>query len=256
MIDRQEELLRVGAREAGVAVAAPLHRRAHAVAVAEVDVVAHADLVAVVDDRRAGQREQQARSSARSRRRSLPQQRREAAADAEVDPRAAGRARRRGTCSRAPRRSPSRASARRGCAGTAPTGSCRGSPASAARMSMIGKRSSMLQRHEQPRHQREVEGHVALVAVAEVGDARPRATGWPRPAACGRGSARRRARAAPSGRRASRAGSRSWCPRARTGTARRRGAGRRRPSPARSRAPRQHAARTAGLSKFRSGWWE
>ena len=35
---------------------------------------------------------------------------------------------------------------------------------------MIGKRSSMLHGHEQPRHQREVEGHVALVAVAEVGD--------------------------------------------------------------------------------------
>ncbi len=34
---------------------------------------------------------------------------------------------------------------------------------------MIGKRSSMLQRHEQPRHEREVEGHVALVALAEVG---------------------------------------------------------------------------------------
>ena len=34
---------------------------------------------------------------------------------------------------------------------------------------MIGKRSSMLQRHEQPRHEREVEVHVALVAVAEVG---------------------------------------------------------------------------------------
>ena len=35
---------------------------------------------------------------------------------------------------------------------------------------MIGKRSSMCMRHEQPRHEREVEGHVALVAVAEVGD--------------------------------------------------------------------------------------
>ena len=57
--DRQEQPLRVGPREAGVAVGAPLHRRAHAVAVAEVDVVAHADLVAVVDDRRARQREQQ-----------------------------------------------------------------------------------------------------------------------------------------------------------------------------------------------------
>jgi hypothetical protein len=53
---REVQALRIGAREAGVAIDAPLHRRAHAVAVADVDVVAHADLVAVVDDRRARQR--------------------------------------------------------------------------------------------------------------------------------------------------------------------------------------------------------
>src|SRR5205085_2592205 len=40
--DRQVQLLRVGPAEPGVAVAAPLHRGADAVAVAEVDVVAHA----------------------------------------------------------------------------------------------------------------------------------------------------------------------------------------------------------------------
>jgi len=53
--DRQVELLRVAPREPGVAVGAPLHRRADAVAVAQVDVVAHADLVAVVEHRCAGQ---------------------------------------------------------------------------------------------------------------------------------------------------------------------------------------------------------
>ena len=58
--DGEVEPGRIGAREAGIAVAAPLHRRAHAVAIAEVDVVAHADLVAVVDDRRPRHREQQA----------------------------------------------------------------------------------------------------------------------------------------------------------------------------------------------------
>ena len=63
--DGQIELLRIGPREAGVAVGAPLHRRADAVAVAEIDVVAHADLVAVVQHRRARQREEQRRSSAR-----------------------------------------------------------------------------------------------------------------------------------------------------------------------------------------------
>ena len=128
--DRQDQPLRVGAREAGVAVGAPLHRRAHAVAVAEVDVVAHPDLVAVVEDRRAGQREEQAVQELHLAA-VVADQRRQAAADAEVDPHLVGRGRRRGTCSRAPRRSPSPASARRGCAGTAPTGSCRGSAASA-----------------------------------------------------------------------------------------------------------------------------
>ena len=37
-----------------------MHRRAHAVAIAEIDVIAHADLIAVVDDRRTRHREQQA----------------------------------------------------------------------------------------------------------------------------------------------------------------------------------------------------
>src|SRR5665213_209864 len=54
----QVELGPVGAREAGVAVARPLHRSAHPVAVAEVDVVAHADLIPVVEDRRTRQREE------------------------------------------------------------------------------------------------------------------------------------------------------------------------------------------------------
>jgi hypothetical protein len=35
-------------------------------------------------------------------------------------------------------------------------------------MSVIGKRSSLRDRHVHARHQREVEGHVALVAVAEI----------------------------------------------------------------------------------------
>ena len=48
----QYQALRIGGREAGVAVARPLHRRAHAVAIAEKDVVAHSDFVAVIDHRR------------------------------------------------------------------------------------------------------------------------------------------------------------------------------------------------------------
>ena len=54
-----EQFRGVGLREPAVSGAAPLHGRADAVAVAEVDVVAHADLVAVVDDRRARQRAEQ-----------------------------------------------------------------------------------------------------------------------------------------------------------------------------------------------------
>ena len=56
---RQVEPAGVAGGEAGVAVGGPLHRGAHGVAVAEPDVVAHADLVAVVEDRRAGQGQQQ-----------------------------------------------------------------------------------------------------------------------------------------------------------------------------------------------------
>ena len=53
-VDRQIEALRVGARESGVAVRAPLHRRAYAVAVAEKNIIAHPNLVAVIEDGRAG----------------------------------------------------------------------------------------------------------------------------------------------------------------------------------------------------------
>ena len=45
---------RHGRGKSGVAIAVPLHRRADAVAIAEIDVVAHSDFVAVVEDRRAG----------------------------------------------------------------------------------------------------------------------------------------------------------------------------------------------------------
>ena len=57
--DRKNEPLRVGARIPRIPVGAPLHRRPDAVAVAEKDVVAHADLVAVVEHGRAGQAEEQ-----------------------------------------------------------------------------------------------------------------------------------------------------------------------------------------------------
>ena len=82
--DRQVEPLRGSAGEAGVAVAAPLHGRAHAVAVAQVDVVPHPDLVAVVEDRRPRQREQE-RHHQLDLAPVVAQQRREPPADPDVD---------------------------------------------------------------------------------------------------------------------------------------------------------------------------
>ncbi len=64
-----------------------MHGRAHAAAISKIDVVAHSDLVAVVNDRRAGQRKKKAVhelyfSSI------VAQKRREPSADTEIDPRA------------------------------------------------------------------------------------------------------------------------------------------------------------------------
>ena len=58
-IHRQVQALRIGPGEPGIAIRTPLHGRANPVAIAQENVVAHADLVAVVDNRRARQREQQ-----------------------------------------------------------------------------------------------------------------------------------------------------------------------------------------------------
>src|SRR5690606_39644496 len=57
--DRQKELLRVSVRKSGVPVGAPLHGRTDAVPIAQVDVVAHPDLVTVIQNGRTGQRQQQ-----------------------------------------------------------------------------------------------------------------------------------------------------------------------------------------------------
>ncbi len=83
----QVQALRVGARKAGVAVGAPLHGRAHAVAVAHEHVVAHADLVAVVDDGRARHRQQHAVHELHAVH-VVFHQRRQAPANAQVDARA------------------------------------------------------------------------------------------------------------------------------------------------------------------------
>ena len=163
----QVELRRIGAREAAVAVRRPLHRRAHAVAVAEIDVVAHADLVAVIDDRRAGHghhdRVHQIDLAA-----VVLHQRRQPPADAEIDARArvggvgrpqivalgVGHHLERQFVMVAQEHGP-----------LAVVRDFRGLPHD------VGDREAVFlrDRHVDARHQREVIGHVAFVAVAEIG---------------------------------------------------------------------------------------
>ena len=165
--DRREEPRAVGAREAGVAVARPLHRRPHRVAVAEVDVVAHAELVAVIDDRRAGQRHQQAVHQLDAPAAVL-HQRRQPAADAAVDPHLrigriplvhvvalfVGHHLERELVVVAEEDAP-----------LTVLGDVRRLAEDLDdRMPIL-----LAYRHEHARHQREVERHVAFVAVAEVG---------------------------------------------------------------------------------------
>ena len=120
--------------------------------------------------------------------------------------------------------------------------------ASAPRISVIGSRCSRRTRHEHARHEREVEAHVALVAVAEVLDhvLGPLVRlGEQHPA----GVLGVDLRAQPvAGTRGSRAGSRRWCRPARTGTARRRGGTRPGPGPASRRPRRAWPPGTSGLS--------
>jgi hypothetical protein len=166
--DRQVEPLRVGGREAGVAVGTPLHRRADAVAIAQEDVVAHAQLVAVVEERRAGQREQQGVHQLDPPP-VVAQQWRQPAADAEVDARL-----------RVGSVDPVHVVAllvgdhlQRQLVVVAQEESPLGIVRDGRRLGEdVDDREAVLlpDGHEQARHDREVEGHVALVAVAEVGD--------------------------------------------------------------------------------------
>ena len=85
--DRQIKTLRIRSRKARVLVRTPVHRRSHAVAIAEVNVVPHPDLVAVIDHRRSRHRQQQ-RVQQLDPPAIVVQQGREPATDAEIDPRA------------------------------------------------------------------------------------------------------------------------------------------------------------------------
>src|SRR5688500_3400559 len=82
---RQSEAGEVGGREAAIAIGAPLHGGANGVASAEKHIVAQAQLVAVVDDRRAGERKEE-REKELEALAAVLDERREAAADAAVEP--------------------------------------------------------------------------------------------------------------------------------------------------------------------------
>ncbi len=164
--DRVVEPARRDARKPGVAIRVPLHRRSYAVAIAEVDVVAHPDLVAVVEDRRTGKREQQ-RVEQLDAPPVVVHQRSQTPADAHVDAHLRIGAVRhvhvvafriadhleRQLVVIAQEQSP-----------LAPL-------RNAGRLAHdVGDRQPVLepQRHEDARHQRKVERHVAFVALAEV----------------------------------------------------------------------------------------
>ena len=85
-VDGQVEPLGRGAGKTGVPVRAPLHGGADPVAVPDVDVVAHPDLVPVIENRRPGQGEEE-RVHQLELAPVLSQERHQAAADPEVDPR-------------------------------------------------------------------------------------------------------------------------------------------------------------------------
>ncbi len=85
---RQHQAGRIGTGETAIAVDRPLHRRAHAIAVAQVDIVAHADFIAVIQGRCARHRQQQAVEQLDPPTVTL-HQRRQTSANTQIDPGAA-----------------------------------------------------------------------------------------------------------------------------------------------------------------------
>src|SRR5260370_26623461 len=57
-VDRYKEGMGISPGKGGVLICAPLHRRTHAVAVAEIDIIPHPDLIPVVQDRASGHRKE------------------------------------------------------------------------------------------------------------------------------------------------------------------------------------------------------
>ena len=184
-----DSLLRAARREAAVRLRRTTASACGRCRAPAAEVVAHADLLAVADDRRAGQGEHQAVRQLQA----APvaaQHRREAAADAAVvQLHARVGPERREDRRAAPRRSAGRGRSRRGCAGSSPTGPSAGAAAVASGPRSAASASSRGQGQEQVLVDPEVEQHVHAVAVAEDVEHLVRLRRWPRPA-----SSRRRAR--------------------------------------------------------------
>ncbi len=165
---RKVEPVRVGVGEACVAIGRPLHRRPDTIAIAEVHVVAHSDLVAVVEDRCAREREQQSVQQL-DLAAIVTEQRSETATDAEVDP----HLRVAGVCTKHQLTFLVGDHLERQLVMVAEEGRPLTPVGRFGRLfEDVGDRHPVLHlhRHEHPRHQRKVEVHVALVAVTEVGD--------------------------------------------------------------------------------------
>jgi hypothetical protein len=167
-VDGEIERLGIGAGEAGVTVGAPLHGGADAVAIAEVDIFAHADFVAVIDDGAAWEGEEESVEEFDAAP-VIAEERCEAATDAEVKAGEVGLG----------------VDAVHVIAffvGDHFEGEFVVVSEEEGPLGVIGERGSLLEdiddgdaifhaeRHEEAWHEREVEGHMAFVAVAEVGD--------------------------------------------------------------------------------------
>ena len=206
---------------------APLHRGAAAIAIAEIEIIAHPDLVAVVEDRRSGHGEEK-NVEQLDFAPAVREQRREPAANAEIDP----------------RRRIGRVNAPHVIALLVGHHLERELVVIAQEhrpLAVLRNRRRLLedvddrkpilhlQRHEHPRHEREMEIHVRLVAFAEIRDRVFRPLVRFRQQHAVLEISRPRARAISSDMRGSRAGFRSSCLRVRRDRERHRAAGRRRP---------------------------
>ena len=166
--DWKVKLLRIRPGKAGVAIGAPLHRRAATVPVAQINVVAHSDFVAIVNDWRARHGEEHGVKQLHFAP-AVGEQRREPAANTEIDSRM-----------RVVRVNAPHVIAL--LIGHHFEGKLVMIAQKHGPLAVLGNGRRLienvddrkpilhLQRHEHPRHEREMETHVRFVAFAEISD--------------------------------------------------------------------------------------